>query len=212
MYYKKKQVKVWFQNRRTKQKKDQGKDSDVRSTASETAATCSVLRLLEQGRLLSPPGLSGILPCATNNLGSSLRSPIVGLGTTLGTSSLTVGTSGAPTLSTTHPGHSVFSMPVPSLIGTVATRLASPLTVTSSLTGNLHELSARYLSSSAFEPYSRNGKRETMDKKIMDWQILSGNAFCWTMRAELKNILEINNRVTRRHTYYAHMPHSQRCS
>ncbi|XP_032889845.1 ventral anterior homeobox 1 [Amblyraja radiata] len=162
------QVKVWFQNRRTKQKKDQGKDSDVRSTASETAATCSVLRLLEQGRLLSPPGLSGILPCATNNLGSSLCSPIVGLGTTLGTSSLTVGTSGAPTLSTTHPGHSVFSMPVPSLIGTVATRLASPLTVTSSLTGNLHELSARYLSSSAFEPYSRNGKRETMDKKIMD--------------------------------------------
>ncbi|NXJ01309.1 VAX1 protein, partial [Psophia crepitans] len=62
-------VKVWFQNRRTKQKKDQGKDSELRSVVSETAATCSVLRLLEQGRLLSPPGLPGLLPpCATGAL------------------------------------------------------------------------------------------------------------------------------------------------
>ncbi|NXE35681.1 VAX1 protein, partial [Ptilorrhoa leucosticta] len=65
------QVKVWFQNRRTKQKKDQGKDSELRSVVSETAATCSVLRLLEQGRLLSPPGLPGLLPpCASGALGS----------------------------------------------------------------------------------------------------------------------------------------------
>uniref|UniRef100_A0A493TPD2 Ventral anterior homeobox 1 n=1 Tax=Anas platyrhynchos platyrhynchos TaxID=8840 RepID=A0A493TPD2_ANAPP len=65
------QVKVWFQNRRTKQKKDQGKDSELRSVVSETAATCSVLRLLEQGRLLSPPGLPGLLPpCGTGPLGS----------------------------------------------------------------------------------------------------------------------------------------------
>ncbi|NWY18251.1 VAX1 protein, partial [Aphelocoma coerulescens] len=68
------QVKVWFQNRRTKQKKDQGKDSELRSVVSETAATCSVLRLLEQGRLLSPPGLPGLLPpCAGGALGSALR-------------------------------------------------------------------------------------------------------------------------------------------
>ncbi|XP_007901789.1 ventral anterior homeobox 1 [Callorhinchus milii] len=159
------QVKVWFQNRRTKQKKDQGKDSDVRSTASETAATCSVLRLLEQGRLLSPPGLSGLLPCAPNNLGSALRGPVVGIGTTLSASSLTVGT---PTVTSSHPAHNVFSLPVPSLLGSVANRLSSPLTVTGPLTGNLQELSARYLSSSAFEPYSRNSKREGMDKKLMD--------------------------------------------
>ncbi|KAK1333439.1 hypothetical protein QTO34_005823 [Cnephaeus nilssonii] len=70
------QVKVWFQNRRTKQKKDQGKDSELRSVVSETAATCSVLRLLEQGRLLSPPGLPALLPsCATGALGSALRGP-----------------------------------------------------------------------------------------------------------------------------------------
>ncbi|ELW71005.1 Shootin-1 [Tupaia chinensis] len=68
------QVKVWFQNRRTKQKKDQGKDSELRSVVSETAATCSVLRLLEQGRLLSPPGLPALLPpCATSALGSALN-------------------------------------------------------------------------------------------------------------------------------------------
>ncbi|XP_051941849.1 ventral anterior homeobox 2 [Hippocampus zosterae] len=50
------QVKVWFQNRRTKQKKDTSKDSDKRtSSSSESLATCNILRLLEQGRLLSGP-------------------------------------------------------------------------------------------------------------------------------------------------------------
>ncbi|ELK04925.1 Ventral anterior homeobox 1 [Pteropus alecto] len=94
------QVKVWFQNRRTKQKKDQGKDSELRSVVSETAATCSVLRLLEQGRLL---------------------------------------------------------------------RLSSaPLTMAGSLAGNLQELSARYLSSSAFEPYSRTNNKEGAEKKALD--------------------------------------------
>nr|XP_005899456.1 PREDICTED: ventral anterior homeobox 1 [Bos mutus] len=109
------QVKVWFQNRRTKQKKDQGKDSELRSVVSETAATCSVLRLLEQGRLL------------------------------------------------------LFSLPVPSLLGSVASRLSSaPLTMAGSLAGNLQELSARYLSSSAFEPYSRTNNKEGAEKKALD--------------------------------------------
>ncbi|XP_006880216.1 PREDICTED: ventral anterior homeobox 1 [Elephantulus edwardii] len=109
------QVKVWFQNRRTKQKKDQGKDSELRSVVSETAATCSVLRLLEQGRL------------------------------------------------------GLFSLPVPSLLGSVASRLSSaPLTMAGSLAGNLQELSARYLSSSAFEPYSRTNSKEGAEKKALD--------------------------------------------
>ncbi|XP_055447738.1 ventral anterior homeobox 1 [Psammomys obesus] len=124
------QVKVWFQNRRTKQKKDQGKDSELRSVVSETAATCSVLRLLEQGRLLSPPGLPALLPpCATGALGSALR------GRHLSQSS----------------------------------RLSSaPLAMAGSLAGNLQELSARYLSSSAFEPYSRTNSKEGAEKKALD--------------------------------------------
>ncbi|XP_019713763.1 ventral anterior homeobox 2 [Hippocampus comes] len=66
------QVKVWFQNRRTKQKKDTSKDSDKRtssssSSSSESLATCNILRLLEQGRLLSgpaPPAPETARPCA----------------------------------------------------------------------------------------------------------------------------------------------------
>ncbi|XP_005387965.1 PREDICTED: ventral anterior homeobox 1 [Chinchilla lanigera] len=145
------QVKVWFQNRRTKQKKDQGKDSELRSVVSETAATCSVLRLLEQGRLLSPPGLPALLPpCATGALGSALRGPSL--------------PAGAPAA-----GHGLFSLPVPSLLGSVASRLSSaPLTMAGSLAGNLQELSARYLSSSAFEPYSRTNNKEGAEKKALD--------------------------------------------
>ncbi|KAM4030362.1 ventral anterior homeobox 1 [Anomaloglossus baeobatrachus] len=156
------QVKVWFQNRRTKQKKDQGKDSELRSVVSETAATCSVLRLLEQGRLLSPPGLPGLIPaCATSALrGPSNSGP--------GAPSHPDVTSAPPHQSGLHTsptGHSIFSMPVPSLLGTVANRLTSnPLT----MAGNLQELSARYLSSSAFEPYSRSSSKEALEKKSLD--------------------------------------------
>ncbi|XP_028648950.2 ventral anterior homeobox 1 [Erpetoichthys calabaricus] len=176
------QVKVWFQNRRTKQKKDQGKDSELRSVVSETAATCSVLRLLEQGRLLPPPGLPGLLPhCANTTLGSALRGPSMniasnGTGTTgSGTAGSSpslpaVTTSGAPSgLPTSPPGHGLFSFPMPSLLGSVASRLSSnPLTMAGSLAGNLQELSARYLSSSAFEPYSRTNSKDVMDKKVLD--------------------------------------------
>ncbi|XP_039402420.1 ventral anterior homeobox 1 isoform X2 [Mauremys reevesii] len=178
------QVKVWFQNRRTKQKKDQGKDSELRSVVSETAATCSVLRLLEQGRLLSPPGLPGLLPpCATSALGSALRAPGLGIGTTGTSSSGTAGGSphppavssaaGPPPAAGLHAspsaGHNLFSLPVPTLLGSVAGRLASnPLTMAGSLAGNLQELSARYLSSSAFEPYCRTNPKEGAEKKALD--------------------------------------------
>ncbi|GLD62691.1 ventral anterior homeobox 1 [Lates japonicus] len=147
------QVKVWFQNRRTKQKKDQGKDSELRSVVSETAATCSVLRLLEQGRLLTPPGLPGLLPhCSSGTLGSALRSPSMAMASN-GSNSSNCSSGGG---STVHGGG-------------VAIRISSnPLSMAGSLAGNLQELSARYLSSSAFEPYSRTNGKESMDKKILE--------------------------------------------
>lgn len=190
------QVKVWFQNRRTKQKKDQGKDSELRSVVSETAATCSVLRLLEQGRLLSPPGLPALLPpCATGALGSALRGPslpALGAGAAAG-SAAAAAAPGSAGAASPHPpavggapgpgpagpgglhtgapaaGHGLFSLPVPSLLGSVASRLSTaPLTMAGSLAGNLQELSARYLSSSAFEPYSRTNNKEGAEKKALD--------------------------------------------
>ncbi|KAG7328601.1 hypothetical protein KOW79_008545 [Hemibagrus wyckioides] len=165
------QVKVWFQNRRTKQKKDQGKDAELRSAAhSETAATCSVLRLLEQGRLLTPPGMPGLLPhCASSSLGIAANG---GSSSSSGTSSATASRSpplpamsGSSTLTSAH--HGLFSFPVPTLLGAVASRISSaPLGMAGSLAGNLQELSARYLSSSAFEPYSRTNGKE--DKKVLE--------------------------------------------
>uniref|UniRef100_A0A3B4F6B9 Ventral anterior homeobox 1 n=1 Tax=Pundamilia nyererei TaxID=303518 RepID=A0A3B4F6B9_9CICH len=181
------QVKVWFQNRRTKQKKDQGKDSELRSVVSETAATCSVLRLLEQGRLLTPPGLPGLLPhCGGGTLGSALRPPSMAMASNGSSSSSSSGGStgtagGSPplpavtssgtvaSLQSSPAAHSLFSFPMPSLLSGVATRISSnPLSMAGSLAGNLQELSARYLSSSAFEPYSRTNGKESMDKKILE--------------------------------------------
>ncbi|XP_014800697.1 PREDICTED: ventral anterior homeobox 1 [Calidris pugnax] len=136
------QVKVWFQNRRTKQKKDQGKDSELRSVVSETAATCSVLRLLGQGRLLSPIP-DRIFPVQFRYLNLPEKGYFLSL---LGLD------------------HGLFGLPVPALLGSVAGRLSSaPLGVAGSLAGNLQELSARYLSSSAFEPYSRTNNKESAE-------------------------------------------------
>ncbi|KAL3049856.1 ventral anterior homeobox 1 [Trematomus bernacchii] len=166
------QVKVWFQNRRTKQKKDQGKDLELRSVVSETAATCSVLRLLEQGRLLTPPGLTGILP----HCGSALRPPSMALACNSSSSSSSGGSTGTaggspplPAISSSGTVAGLFSFPMPSLLSGVANRMSSnPLSMAGSLAGNLQELSARYLSSSAFEPYSRTNGKESMDKKILE--------------------------------------------
>ncbi|XP_054652700.1 ventral anterior homeobox 1 [Dunckerocampus dactyliophorus] len=181
------QVKVWFQNRRTKQKKDQGKDSELRSVVSETAATCSVLRLLEQGRLLTPSGLPGMLPhCGSGTLGTALRQASLSVGVNGGSGgggggggSVAAGSSPPlpaatssgtmPALQSSAAAHSLFSFPMPSLLSGVANRISSnPLSMATSLAGNLQELSARYLSSSAFEPYSRTNGKEAMDKKNLE--------------------------------------------
>lgn len=166
------QVKVWFQNRRTKQKKDQGKDSELRSVVSETAATCSVLRLLEQGRLLTPAGLPGLLPhCGGGGtLGSALRTPAMagggGGGAAAGSSPpLAAGSGTVAALQGSPAAHSLFGFRMPSLLSGVASRISSaPL----SMSGNLQELSARYLSSSAFEPYSRTNGKDSADKKVLE--------------------------------------------
>ncbi|KAK2177672.1 hypothetical protein NP493_586g01023 [Ridgeia piscesae] len=49
------QVKVWFQNRRTKYKRDRDRDAETKHANAESAATCNILRMLQQRR----PAVSG---------------------------------------------------------------------------------------------------------------------------------------------------------
>ncbi|CAB1421477.1 unnamed protein product [Pleuronectes platessa] len=162
-------VKVWFQNRRTKQKKDTTKDSDKRSSStSESLATCNILRLLEQGRLLAGPAPPHNSLLGPHN-GSLLSSP--GGGSSPGISS------------STPPGSlsgGTFGLSLPSLGGTPPSpRLGLPpphsLCFSMPLLGGAHhELSSSYgCGSSAFEPYMRldrkesdlGGKKTDLDKR-----------------------------------------------
>ncbi|NP_001081712.1 ventral anterior homeobox 2a isoform X1 [Xenopus laevis] len=151
------QVKVWFQNRRTKQKKDQSRDSEKRSSStSESFATCNILRLLEQGRLLSVPAPPNLISSSQNNMGTSS-----GNGTNLGTSGST-----SPIISTTPPGAGAFSLQVPSLAASSSPRLPTSLCFPGPLLGGLHEIPSGYgLGSSAFEPYTRLDRKDTASSK-----------------------------------------------
>ncbi|XP_015269350.1 PREDICTED: ventral anterior homeobox 2 [Gekko japonicus] len=150
------QVKVWFQNRRTKQKKDQSKDSEKRaSSTSESFATCNILRLLEQGRLLSVPAPPALLSPTSNPIGSSS-----GNGSSMGTSGNTspgLSGGGSP------PGTGGFSLQVPTLASSASPRLpATPLCFSGPLLGSLHELPTGYgLGTSAFEPYMRLERKDS---------------------------------------------------
>ncbi|XP_061664450.1 ventral anterior homeobox 2 [Syngnathoides biaculeatus] len=157
------QVKVWFQNRRTKQKKDTSKDSDKRmSSSSESLATCNILRLLEQGRLLSgpaPPAPTPLLAPQQHPTNGSLLS-IPGGGSSASPGIGGGGGSGAP------PG-APFGLPLPTLGSTAASpRLAVPpppsLCFSVPLLGAAHhELTPAYgCGSSAFEPYMRMDRKE----------------------------------------------------
>ncbi|KAM7112025.1 ventral anterior homeobox 2 isoform 1-T1 [Ciconia maguari] len=152
-------VKVWFQNRRTKQKKDQSRDSEKRSTAtSESFATCNILRLLEQGRLLSVPAPPSLLSPTSNPVGSP-----TGDGSSLATPGATspgLGGGSSP------PGPGAFSLQVPSLASSSSSssspRLpAAPLCFGGPLLGSLHDLPGAYgLGTSAFEPYTRLERKD----------------------------------------------------
>ncbi|KAM9378060.1 ventral anterior homeobox 2 [Phaethornis superciliosus] len=149
------QVKVWFQNRRTKQKKDQSRDTEKRSAAtSESFATCNILRLLEQGRLLSGPAPPGLLS-------PPLGTP-TGHGATPGTTSPGLGGGSSPP--------ATFSLQIPSLASASSSsssssspRLPPPLPglcLGGPLLGGLHDLGGYGLGSSAFEPYTRLERKD----------------------------------------------------
>ena len=48
------QIKVWFQNRRTKYKRDKTRDLEQREAGAESRAACNILRMLQHRRSLPP--------------------------------------------------------------------------------------------------------------------------------------------------------------
>ncbi|XP_015479173.1 ventral anterior homeobox 2b, partial [Parus major] len=152
------QVKVWFQNRRTKQKKDQSRDSEKRSSAtSESFATCNILRLLEQGRLLSVPAPPSLLSPGSSPAGSGS-----GLATPGPASPGLAGGSSPPV-------PPAFSLHLPSLASSSSSSSSSssprlpgrPLSFGGPLLGSLHDLPGAYgAGASAFEPYTRLERKD----------------------------------------------------
>ncbi|XP_038601922.1 ventral anterior homeobox 2a-like [Tachyglossus aculeatus] len=146
------QVKVWFQNRRTKQKKDQSRDAEKQhpSSASESFATCNILRLLEQGRLLAVPGASGLLSLASPSLGSPASN-----GAPVGTSSPGLGGAGGGGSPPRVRGS--FGLQGSPLASVASPRHPTPLCFTP-----FRDLPSGYgLGSSAFEPYNRLDKKDS---------------------------------------------------